>query len=237
MIGRAFLFGLLTSATVLAQEQPAQEPTERPPSYDRVQGMLEAGLGWLVLPGAEVCVEPSIAGCSRGDSSLQLDAWQLFRANRKFAAGAGIVLGLTPTTDAPREDPPGVTRDHTRRYFSAEGTARYYYLTGVSLEGWIGLTGGLVVVSDRFESTEGQSDKELVGPRGVTIRTEGYTVGLATGVSYLLSSNWTLGGTLRYGSWFLPKEPETDPFGDEASLRGQNNVLSLSVILGFRAPL
>jgi hypothetical protein len=222
VIGRAFLFGFLASTTVLAQEKPGEEPAERAPTYDRVQGMLEAGLGWLVLPGAEVCVEPTIAGCSRGDSSLQLDAWQLFRLNRRFAAGAGVVLGLTPTTDAPREDPPGVTRDHTRRYFSVEATARYYYLTGVSLEGWVGLTGGLVVVSDRFESTEGNSDKALVGPRGIT---------------YLLSPNWTLGGTLRYGSWFLPKEPETDPFGDEASLRGQNNVLSLSMILGFRAPI
>ncbi len=225
-----------TTASAAQEADTTAEPSAAP-KYDRVNGMVEAGLGWLVLPGAEVCVEPSIAGCSRGDSSLELDAWQLFRANKKFAAGAGIVLALTPTTDAPREDPPGVTRDHTRRYFSVEGTLRYYYLNGVSFEGWIGLIGGLVVVSDRFESTQGATDKALVGPRGVTIRTEGYTVGLATGLSYLLSVNWSLGATLRYGSWFLPSNPAKDPFGDEASLRGQNNVLSLGVVLGYRVPL
>jgi len=205
--------------------------------YDRLTGMAEFGLGWLVLPGAEVCVEPSIAGCSQGDSSLALEAWQLFRANRSFAAGAGLLLGLTPTTDAPREDPPGVTRDHSRRYFTVEGTARYYAFSGPTFEGWLGLTSGLVVVSDRFESTQGTSDKALVGPRGVTIRTEGYTVGMALGAAYRWTESWSVGAAFRYGSWFLPEDPAKSPFGDEASLRGQNNLFSLGFAIAYRVPL
>lgn len=205
--------------------------------HDRLTGMAEFGLGWLLLPGAQVCVEPSIAGCSQGDSSLGLEAWQLFRATRSFTLGAGLLLGLTPTTDAPREDPPGVSRDHTRRYFTVEGTARYYAFSGPTFEGWLGLTSGLVVVSDRFASNRGSTDKALVGPRGVTIRTEGYTVGLAVGAAYRLSTNWSTGAALRYGSWFLPEKPARSPFGDEASLRGQNNLLSFGINIAYRVPL
>jgi hypothetical protein len=204
---------------------------------DRLTGMAEFGLGWLVLPGAEVCVEPTIAGCSRGDSSLGLEVWQLFRPTRSFAAGAGLLLGLTPTTDAPREDPPGVSRDHSRRYFTVETTARYYPLTGPTFEAWAGISSGLVVVSDRFESTAGRTDKALVGPRGVTIRTEGYTIGMAGGAAYRLSPSWSVGGALRYGSWFLPESPSRSPFGDEASLRGQVNLLSFGFNVAYRLPL
>lgn len=226
----------LVSRGALAHEGGQPHPSGAV-DHDRLTGMAEFGLGWLILPGAEVCVEPSIAGCSKGDSSLGLEAWQLFRATRSFAAGAGLLLGLTPTTDAPREDPPGVSRDHARRYFTVEGTARYYALTLPTFEGWVGVSGGLVVVSDRFESTAGQSDKALVGPRGVTIRTEGYTVGVAVGAAYLFAPSWSVGGALRYGSWFLPEEPARSPFGDEASLRGQVNLISFGLDIAYRLPL
>jgi hypothetical protein len=213
---------------------PQKGETERP---FRPQGMAEFGLGWLLLPGANVCSGPNITSCTKGDSSLDLDAWQLFRPDPRFALGAGIVLGLTPTSDAPSNDPPGVQRDHTRRYLTIEGTARYFPFLTPRWEGWVGLTSGLIVMSDRFESTAGQTDKAIVGPRGVTIRTEGFTVGLAAGASWLFAENWALSGTARYGSWFLPSTPNRDPFGDEASLRGQNNVFSLGISIGYRVPL
>lgn len=209
----------------------------REPDPERLVGMAEVGLGWIVLPGAEVCVERTQAGCSRGDSSLELEAWQLFRVSGAFAVGAGLTLGLTPTTDAPREDPPGIQRDHTRRYLTIEGIVRYYPYVDDALEAWLGVTGGLVVVSDRFESQEGRQEVELVGPQGVTIRTEGYTVGLAIGGAYVFDPHWSLGASLRYGSWFLPSEPERDPLGDEASLVGQNSVFGLGVSIAYRVPL
>jgi hypothetical protein len=208
-----------------------------PPDPDRWMGMAELGLGWIVLPGAEVCVERRQAGCSRGDSSLELEAWQLFRAGGTFAVGAGITLGLTPTTDAPRQDPEGIERDHTRRYLTVEGTVRYYPYVEETLEAWVGLTGGLVVVSDRFESTQNDQEIQLVGPQGVTIRSEGYAVGIAIGGAYVLAPNWSVGAAFRYGNWFLPAEPGRDPLGDEASLVGRISVFGLGASVAYRVPL
>jgi hypothetical protein len=208
-----------------------------PPGEERLMGMAEFGLGWIVLPGAEVCVERTQAGCSRGDSSLELEAWQLFRVKGVFAVGAGITLGLTPTTDAPRQDPEGIERDHSRRYFTVEGTVRYYPYREETLEAWVGLTSGLVVVSDRFEATNGDQEIQLVGPQGVTIRTEGYTIGLAVGAAYVFAPNWAVGGAFRYGNWFLPAEPARDPLGDEASLVGRISVFGLGANIAYRVPL
>ena len=63
---------------------------------------------------------------------------------------AGLLLGLIPTTDAPRRDPEGIQRDHSRRYLTLEGMLRYYPYVGEKFELWLGVTGGLVVLSDRF---------------------------------------------------------------------------------------
>ena len=234
VVGVLLALGALAWPTsALAQEQGYRRGTI---DSERLTGMAEVGLGWIVLPGAEVCVERTQAGCSSGDSSFELQAWQLFRMGA-LAVGAGLTLGLTPTTDAPRQDPPGVQRDHTRRYLTIEGTVRYYPFRDPDFEAWVGLTGGLVVVSDRFESQEGRQEIELVGPQGVTIRTEGYTVGVAVGAAWIFEPNWSLGASLRYGSWFLPSEPERDPLGDEASLSGQNSVFGLGLSIAYRVPL
>jgi opacity protein-like surface antigen len=203
----------------------------------RPMGIAEFGVGWLTLPGAEVCVERSQAGCEKGDTSFELEAWQLYRADLDFAFGAGATLGLITTTDAPRSDPEGIERDHGRNYFTVEMIARYYPFVGRTLEAWVGLTGGLVVVSDTFESREHMTDKALVGPRGLTIRTEGYTVGVAIGAAYALAAQWTVGATLRYGNWFLPQEPEHNVLGDEASLAGRNAMFAFGLSVAYRIPL
>ena len=208
----------------------ATNGTERP------QGMAEVGMGLLTLPAAEVCVERD-AACAQGDTSLMIAAWQLFRANPAFALGAGITLGLTPTTDAPRQDPTGLPRDHARRYMTVEFTGRYYLLTSETLEAWIGLTTGLVVVSDSFLTQRGLDDKALVGPRGNTIRTEGFTASAAAGLAYVFAPSFSLGAGLRYGQWVLPDEPESNPIGDEASLKGRNTVFDVTVAVAYRLPL
>ncbi len=78
---------------------------------------------------------------------------------------------------------------------------------------------------------------EYARPRGVTIRTEGYTVGMAVGAAYLFSPAWSFGAAVRYGSWFLPEKPAKSPFGDEASLRGQVNLFSFGINVAYRVPL
>lgn len=203
-------------------------------ALDRPKGMAEAGFGWLTLPGADVC---SQAGCKAGDTSFELDGWQLYRANLRLAFGAGILLGLIPTTDAPPGEPlDDIQRDHTRKYLTIEGMLRYYPYVGQSFEAWVGLTGGLVVLSDRFQVVDAY-DKPLIGPAGVTIRTEGYSLGLALGGAYELSRHWSLGSSLRFGSWFLPDAPATDSLLDKASITGRNSVFSLGLNVAYRIDL
>lgn len=202
-------------------------------ALDRPTGIVEFGFGWLTLPGASICVVP-LRGCREGDTSFEVDAWQLYRGSTRIAFGAGVLFGLIPTTDATSE---AFDRDHSRQYLTIEGTVRYYPYVGLNVEWWLGLTGGLVVVSDRFEVASPAPDRALLGPRGVTLRTEGGSLGIAGGPVFALTPNWALGATLRYGQWFLPSRPEFDAAGSRASLAGRNTVLSLGVAIAFRMAL
>lgn len=202
-------------------------------ALDRPTGIAEAGFGWLTLPGANIC---SATTCKAGDTSFELDGWQLYRRNLRLAFGAGLLLGLIPTTDVPPTDSPDIKRNHTRKYLTLEGMLRYYPYVGESFEFWVGLTGGLVVLSDRFQVVD-DYDKPLIGPAGVTIRTEGGTLGLAFGGAYQLSRSWSVGGSLRFGNWFLPDRRATDPFKDQASVGGRNSVFSLGFNLAYRIGL
>jgi hypothetical protein len=206
-------------------------------ALERPTGIAEAGVGWLTLPGALVCAQHSSgSGCKKGDTSFELDAWELYRANRRFAFGAGFLLGLIPTTDAPQSDPMGIVRDHSRSYLTLEGTIRHYPYISEGVELWWGITGGLAVVNDRF-SVEDNQDLALVGGNGSTIRTEGATIGVAGGAVFWLANHWSLGTTLRYGNWFLPTNAAKDPLLDEASLTGRNTIFSLGVTIAYRIPL
>ena len=242
------LAALLRIAPCLADDLPPPAPNDHDPvdprlargfaAVARPMGIAELGVGWLTLPGASVCTERSTGqGCSHGDTSFELDAWQIYRNSRRFAFGAGLLLGLIPTTDAPRHDPDNITRSHSRSYLTLEGTIRHYPYVGEGVELWWGVSGGLAVVSDRFEVSDKNSDLALVGQRGVTIRTEGATIGLLGGASFYLANHWSLGTTFRYGNWFLPKTAAKDPLLDEASLTGRNTMFSLGISIAYRIPL
>jgi hypothetical protein len=240
-VSRAFRVGVLSALTMLGvcARASAADPESEPRvisgfhALDRPTGMAEAGFGWLTLPGAQVC---SQAGCKDGDTSFELDAWQLYRQNVRLAFGAGLLLGLIPTTDAPKRDPMGIERNHSRKYLTLEGMLRYYPYVAEKSEFWVGLTGGLVVLSDRFQVVD-VYDKPLIGPSGVTIRTEGGTLGIALGGAYELSQHWSLGGSFRFGNWFLPSKPAQDPLEDKASVRGRNSVFSLGLNVAYRISL
>lgn len=201
-------------------------------------GMAELGVGLLTLPAADVCTDRSTAsGCKKGDSSLMLEGWQLIRTSRRFTAGAGLTLGIRPTTDEPINQAPGIERAHRRGYLAIEGLGRYYPYTSPTWEFWLGATTGLVVLSDTYSSTEGQPAQALVGPRGVTTRTEGFTLGLALGVDRPIVGSWTMGASFRYGFWMLPDIAAKTPFGDEASLTGRNSMFLIGLNIGYRVNL
>lgn len=200
----------------------------------RLTGMAEFGVGALTLPAAKVCTDRTSGKCKQGDTSLMLEAWQLLRTSKRFAAGAGVTLGLFPVADVPPNTAPNVQRDHKRSYFTAEAILRWYFYSSPEWEIWAGATGGLVVIADTYSSREALSEWSLPGPRGVTTRTEGFTLGCALGVSRPIIGDWSLGAGLRYGFWNLPNTPSRSPFGDEASLSGRNSMFLLGLSLGYK---
>jgi hypothetical protein len=238
------LFTVPAHAQTLAPERHATDTYEEPriargfAALDRTTGIAEAGVGWLTLPGASVCAGRSTGGsCRKGDTSFELDAWEMIRMSRRWAFGAGFLLGLIPTTDAPRSDPVGIVRDHSRSYLTLEGTIRNYPYVAEGVELWWGVTGGIAVVNDRFTVNNMTQDLALVGGNGITIRTEGASIGAAGGAVFWLSRSWSLGTTFRYGNWFLPKTAAKDPLLDEASLTGRNTMFSLGISIAYRVPL
>lgn len=202
-------------------------------AIDRPVGIAEFGLGAFSLPGAEICGPGS---CSQGDVSFELDAWQLYRPAVRYAFGAGVTMGLLTIRTPGKEDPAAIERDHDRGYLTVETIGRYYAYVGDTVEAWAGLTTGLAIVRDSFADKR-KTEVALVGPRSAPIRTEGLALGFAVGSTFALSSNWAVVGSVRYGAWFLPNKPGTDPFGDKASLTGQTNVVAVSLGVGYRIPL
>jgi hypothetical protein len=221
----------------ITAELPVEHTRRGFAALDRPTTMAEFGFGWITLPGAAICVERLAAGCKSGDTSLMIDGWLLYRNDTRFAFGAGMTLGFLTTTSAPRQDPTGVDRDHRRGYFNFESIVRYYPYVGEKIEVWTGATAGLIVVSDRFASKQSFGNEALIGPRGVTIRTEGFAAGLAVGGAFALAQDWSLGATLRYGAWFLPSTPAQDPLNDTASLSGANMFFTIAVGIGYRISL
>jgi hypothetical protein len=196
-------------------------------------GAIEFGLGILALPDAQVCSDSS---CDRGDVSLEVDAWPLFRASPSFAVGAGLTLALLPIQNAPARatDTP---RDSSRSYFMAEGMGRYYFTYSPKFEAWVGLSAGLVVVSENFRTNTETSEIALIASKGANIATEGLSAGLAAGLAFRTSRQLAFGGMLRVTNWFLPEVPEQIAFGDKASLAGRITMINLAISVSYASRL
>jgi hypothetical protein len=68
-------------------------------------------------------------------------------------------------------------------------------------------------------------------------RVHGGTLGVAFGGAYELSQHWSIGGSFRFGNWFLPSTPAQDPLEDKASVTGRNSVFSLGLNVAYRISL
>jgi hypothetical protein len=250
-----FCFGLTLIGAALsarpsrAEEQPAQQvqpPEASPPRVEVAEpaqpgerdyfahpyGLVEFGVGVLALPDAKLC--GGQAGCDKGDVSLEVDAWPLFRASPNFAVGAGMTLALIPMQDVPRQNT-RFPREHTRRYFIAEGIGRYYFIHGPALEIWSGISGGLIVVSDNFRTRSSESNVPLVGSDSANIATEGLSLGLGTGVTFGVNPHLQVGATLRFANWYLPPDRQVIAFGEEASLSNRVTMLNLSLTVAYHS--
>jgi len=156
----------------------------------------------------------------------------LFGVNQRFAVGAAASLALTPFSRVPA-DPEGVEREHARVYLMADMVGRMNQLVYPNYRGFLLASTGLVVISDTYRSLRGVTDRALVGPRGVTLRTEGFGVGVGFGIETWLSSLTTLGGKIHSGLWLLPSERATDALGDHASMSGVNSFVMVTLGVGL----
>jgi hypothetical protein len=230
------LLGALAAALpARADETAATRAALAARGLDRPYTLAQLGIGLLTIPGAEV----QLAGQAptKGDTSVELDFWQLYRASPAFAVGAGASLALKPTTDNPPASG-GIDRSHTRSYFLVEATGRYYPLHTQAFEGWLGVTAGGVIVSDRYSIEGGDTPTAaIIGPRESTVRTEGGTLGALIGTQWSFAPNWALGLSARYMRWFLPEKAATTVFLDSATLTGQQSVLNFGISCSYRIAL
>jgi hypothetical protein len=212
------------------------ETTPYTGAFDRPYTVAQLGVGLLTLPAADVCLQGR--ACTKGDNSIELDFWQLYRANRFFAVGAGASVALTPVTDNPPSPDPNVARTHTRSYFLVEAQGRYYFVRAETFEAWLGITAGGVIVSDRYAiDIDEKSTAAIIGPRASTVRTEGGAIGALLGSSWHFAPNWALGFSVRYMQWFLPHEPATTVFLDRATLTGEQRAFNFGISVSYRIAL
>jgi len=199
--------------------------------------VFQVGLSLLALPHADVCpISPD--NCEPGETSIAISLQNLYRF-REFGVGAGIIWAFGLRSDAARgADELG--REHSRGYFLFQAQFRYYLPQLFSWDWWLGTTVGGVVISDSWSvlaDREPYSDTAFVGPRAMTVATEGLTLGLGVGGNWRFYDNFLFGTRFNYSNWFLPSERELTPLGDQASLAGRIDVLDFGLFLAYRIPI
>jgi hypothetical protein len=133
--------------------------------------------------------------------------------------------------DVPRVDST-FPREHARRYFTAEGIGRYYFVHGPALEIWSGISAGLIVVSDNFRTRTNDS-AVIIGANSANIATEGLSLGLGSGVTFGVNRHLQVGATLRFANWYLPPNAEVIAFGESASLSNRVTMLNLAFTVAY----
>jgi hypothetical protein len=228
----------------VAAPKPSDEATEAALSriVDRPHTVAELEAGIIALPTAPISAGQSggdtpFGTIGRGDATLQTGIHVLYRWERRFAVGAGVLFAPLPTSDTEYGGLRSLPRTHSRSYFFLGGEGRYVPLHYRFLEAWVGLSVGGVVIADRFITDAGDRVAPILGSKEVTVRTEGFAFGVQVGASYFLSENWIMGATFRGYRWLLPETPRCSSIGDCATLSGTVEALELGLTVGYRLPL
>jgi opacity protein-like surface antigen len=239
---------LACAASAAAQEGLSEHPSV----LDRAHTVAEIEAGIIALPNAPISAAnrggtTPIGAVGNGDATVQTGFHLLYRATREWAFGAGVSFTPTPTSDKNYGSTAGLTRSHARSYFLLGGEARYFPVRSRSFEAWFGITGGVVVIADRF-TTNAPTVPSFLGTTTVTVSTEGVAIGVQAGANYLVTDQWVLGLALRADQWILPSEPDQaflpfateascDSIGDCRTLTGSVRAFELGVTVGYRIPL
>ena len=158
----------------------------------------------------------------------------VFRGGADWAIGAGALFCPKPTADTTVVN--GVTRTHSRDYLWMGGEGRYIPLHLKTVEAWVGIAVGGVVVADRFTTDTTPVPSDLGTPQ-VTVRSEGFAVGLQTGGEWALTESVILGLAVRFDNWILPANQGCTPTNDCATLTGPVTEIEFGLRLGYRIPL
>lgn len=230
------------------ESPPAPEPTTQAADaalsriIDRPHTVAELEAGIIALPTAPISAGQSggdtpFGTIGRGDATMQTGLHVLYRWDRSWAAGAGVLFSPFPTSDPEYGGLRSLPRTHARSYFFIGGEGRYIPLHYRFLEAWVGLSVGGVVIADRFTTEAGDAVAPIIGSKEVTVRTEGFAFGAQFGGNYFLSENWIAGLNFRLYRWVLPEAPRCSSIGDCATLSGTVEALELGVTIGYRLPL
>lgn len=215
-------FALAVACGLTALPATAQDETAYP------EALVEVGAGVVILPSADLCASPA-SRCAQGDASLEAHAWHFYRPESWYGVGGGLMLAFAPRTDLPR---PAYldNRDESRGYLTGEGSFRYYPYVDDTMQFWLGVSAGFVVVRDAMLLPVSPNSSGIVGATQETIATLGLAFGLGAGVSMALVDDWSAGGALKFSDWLLPDGREQGPIGNEASLSG--HVLTVNLGIG-----
>jgi hypothetical protein len=234
-IGAAVAAGVLL-ATISARAQEFAQSRSAAVSHhaDRPYTQAELGVGMLTLPGARFCLS-NPGNCTRGDISPEVYLVMLYRLNRSWAFGAGATVALPSGSD--KAPPASLDRSHTRSYLMVDTALRYYGLQLDWMEGWVGGTLGAVIIKDLYKNNAENPSAPILGPQGVSVRTEGLSAGIEAGVAWSFANNWSLAGVLRSAWWFLPATKACAPTGDCATLGGETTMFFLGGAVAYRIGL
>jgi hypothetical protein len=229
---------LVLPSTAAADESPevARRVVDRPHTVASLE------FGVLALPTAPVSQSerggdiPLLGTIGRGDATIDMGINVLFRGGRSWAIGAGFRFAPRPTSDTQYGGLSGLPRTHQRSYLFVGVEARYIPVHTKIIEGWVGLSGGGVVVADRFYTDVPMSVPSL-GAKGDTRQSEGLALGVGLGVEWLISDRLVAGLAIRAHRWILPSEPSCTAIGDCTTLLGTTEAFEAGLTFGYRIPL
>jgi hypothetical protein len=190
---------------VSPQTAHAEGPLARQAGDEGALTMAEVGVGALFLPSAPDCL-PHRTSCPTSDTALLLTARPLVQIGGRFVFGVSASWGIgRQGQNADIATSTGtIKRTHHRDYFLFSPIVRYYPFLALAgrVDAWVGLTGGFLIVSDRYSNdADGTSS---VGPLSLTVSTTGSTFGGGLGFDVRITEAISVGGWTHESLWLLP---------------------------------
>jgi hypothetical protein len=210
----------------------------------RKHTIAELELGFIALPTAPISPGqqggnlPGVGTIGHGDATASIGMHLLYRGGADWAVGAGALFAPDPTSDTTYGGSSGLQRTHSRDYLWMGGEGRYIPLHLRTIEAWVGIAAGGVVIADRYTTAATPVPSDL-GTSEVTVRTEGFSLGLQIGGEWAISETVILGLAARFNNWILPTSgaEQCTPIGDCATLTGPVTELEFGLRLGYRIAL